>query len=75
MSSPPPPPHSLVWFLLLDSATGEFYKGTSADAVSLPPGSDVVDLCDALIRHSMLYSLSILLKIKICIHFFWRDFE
>jgi len=36
MSSPPSP---LVWFLLLDSATGLPYKGTSADYVSLPPGS------------------------------------
>ncbi|KAJ3202118.1 hypothetical protein HDU67_000791 [Dinochytrium kinnereticum] len=36
MSSPPSP---LVWFLLLDSATGLLYKGSSADYFSLPPGS------------------------------------
>jgi hypothetical protein len=35
MSSPSP----LIWFQLLDSATGEPYKKTSADYVSLPPGS------------------------------------
>jgi len=45
MSSPLPSP--LVWFLLLDSATGQAYKGTSADAVSLFPGSVVVQLRDA----------------------------
>ena len=33
MSSPP----SLVWFVLLDSATGEPYKGTSASSLLLSP--------------------------------------
>ena len=28
-----PPPSPLIWFLLMDSATGELYKGTSADYV------------------------------------------
>ena len=40
-------PYPLVWFLLLDSATGQPYKGTSADAVSLSPGSVVVQFRDA----------------------------
>jgi hypothetical protein len=31
------------WFLLLDSATGQPFKGTTADFVSLPPGADVAD--------------------------------
>ncbi len=31
----------LVWFLLLDSTTGQPYKGTSAEAVALPPGAVV----------------------------------
>jgi hypothetical protein len=44
MSSPPSP---LVWFQLLDSATGLPYKGTSADAVSVSPGSFVVQFRDA----------------------------
>ena len=44
MSSPPSP---LVWFLLLDSATGLPYKGTSADYVSLPPGSVIAQFRDA----------------------------
>ena len=39
MSSPPSP---LVWFLLLDSATGLPYKGTSADYVSVPSTADVI---------------------------------
>ncbi|KAL7519513.1 hypothetical protein ACHAWX_004263 [Stephanocyclus meneghinianus] len=33
---------TFVWFLLVDSATGQPYKGTSVDAVSLPPDSFVV---------------------------------
>jgi len=40
MSSPPSP---LVWFLLLDSATGEPYKGTSATKVSVDASADVAD--------------------------------
>ena len=44
MSTPPSP---LIWFLLFDSATGKPYKGTSADAVSLPPGSVIVQFRDA----------------------------
>ncbi|KAI3649826.1 hypothetical protein MP228_005458 [Amoeboaphelidium protococcarum] len=41
MSSP------LVWFLLLDGVTGEPYKGTSADYVSLQPGSVIAQFKDA----------------------------
>ncbi len=37
------------WFLLLDSATGQPYKGTTADFVSLPPGADVADFRDAVL--------------------------
>ncbi|KAJ3202072.1 hypothetical protein HDU67_000823 [Dinochytrium kinnereticum] len=44
MSSPPSP---LVWFLLLDSATGEPYKGTSADNVSVASSGDVADFREA----------------------------
>jgi hypothetical protein len=44
MSSPPSP---LVWFLLLDSATGEPYKETSADKVSVSSSADVADFRDA----------------------------
>ncbi len=43
MSSPSP----LVWFQLLDAATGLPYKGTSADYVSLPPGSVIAQFRDA----------------------------
>ncbi len=43
MSSPSP----LVWFQLLDTATGLLYKGTSADYVSLPPGSVIAQFRDA----------------------------
>ena len=51
MSSAPTSP--FVWFLLLDSATGKPYKGTTADAVSLPPGSFVVQFRDAVkAKHS-----------------------
>ena len=42
-SSPPP----RVWFLLLDSATGQPYKGTSADKVSVSSSADVADFRDA----------------------------
>jgi hypothetical protein len=37
----------LVWFQILDSGTGQSYKGTSADYVSLPPGSIVAQFRDA----------------------------
>jgi hypothetical protein len=40
MSSPPSP---LVWFLLLDAATGNPYKGTSADKVAVSSSADVAD--------------------------------
>jgi hypothetical protein len=43
MSSPP----SLTWFLLLDSDTGESYKATTADIVSLPPGFVIAQFRDA----------------------------
>jgi hypothetical protein len=42
MSSPP-----LIWFQLLDSATGEPYKKTTSDYVSLPPGSVIAQFRDA----------------------------
>lgn len=45
MSFPPSPP--LVWFQLLDSATGEPYKGTAADKVSVSLSADVADFRDA----------------------------
>ena len=37
------PPSTLVWFLLVESATGLPYKGTSATAVSLPPDSIIAE--------------------------------
>ena len=37
----------LIWFLLVDSTTGEPYKGTSADYVTLPPGSVMAQFRDA----------------------------
>ena len=37
----------LVWFLLVDSATGQLYKGTTADIVSLPPGYVIAQFRDA----------------------------
>ena len=43
MSSPSP----LFWFQLLDSVTGLPYKGTTADYVSLPPGSVIAHFRDA----------------------------
>ena len=44
MSSPSSP---LVWFQLLDSATGEPYKGTTADKVAVSSSADVADFRDA----------------------------
>ncbi|KAJ2988812.1 hypothetical protein HDV02_005407 [Globomyces sp. JEL0801] len=44
MSSPPSP---MVWFLLLDSAYGLPYKGTSADYVCLPPASVIAQFREA----------------------------
>ena len=41
------PPSPLVWFLLLDSETGEPYKNTTTDYVSLPPGAVVAEFRDA----------------------------
>jgi hypothetical protein len=43
MSSPP----SLVWFLLLDSVSGEPYKGVSASKVSTEASADIDDFRDA----------------------------
>jgi hypothetical protein len=40
--------HPLIWFQLVDYATGESYKGSTADAVPLSPGSLVVQFRDAL---------------------------
>ncbi len=37
------------WFRLLDSTTGQPYKGTTADFVSLPPGAVVAELQDAVL--------------------------
>ena len=36
-----------IWFLLLDTATGHSFKGTSADAVALPTGSLILHFRDA----------------------------
>jgi hypothetical protein len=44
MSSPPSP---LIWFLLVDSITGQPYKGTNADKVSIASTADVADFRDA----------------------------
>jgi hypothetical protein len=44
MSSSPSP---LIWFLLVDSITGQPYKGTSADKVSIAFTADVADFRDA----------------------------
>ena len=41
------PPSPLVWFLLLDSETGEPYKNTTTDYVSHPPGAVVAEFRDA----------------------------
>mmetsp|Transcript_2529 Transcript_2529/g.4738 ORF Transcript_2529/g.4738 Transcript_2529/m.4738 type:complete len:139 (+) Transcript_2529:262-678(+) len=40
-SSPCPPPP--IWFIILDSATGESYKGISAHKVIFDAAADVVD--------------------------------
>ena len=46
-------PSSLVWFLLLNSATGEPYKGTSASKVSVSSSADLDDFRDAVkAKHS-----------------------
>ena len=37
------------WFLLLDSATGQPFKGTTADFVSLPPGAVIAEFRDAVL--------------------------
>ena len=42
-SSTSHPPSPLVWFLLLDSETGEPYKNTTTDYVSHPPGAVVAE--------------------------------
>ena len=47
MSSPPFP---LVWFLLLDSATGQLYKGTTAEKVSGASSADVADFRKAALQ-------------------------
>jgi hypothetical protein len=36
-----------IWFHLYDSANGLPYKGTTADKVSVPVGSDITDFRDA----------------------------
>jgi hypothetical protein len=38
---------SKIWFNLYDYETGKPYKGTTADKVSVPVGSDVTDFRDA----------------------------
>ena len=38
---------SKIWFHLYDSANGLPYKGTTADKVSVPVGSDITDFRDA----------------------------
>jgi hypothetical protein len=43
MSSPFP----LIWFFPLDFATGEPYKDTTADYVSLPPGTVIAQFLEA----------------------------
>jgi hypothetical protein len=35
---------SKIWFHLYDSANGLPYKGTTADKVSVPPGTDIAEL-------------------------------
>jgi len=40
-------PSSFVWFKLYDSATGEPYKGTTADKVAVSSSADVADFRDA----------------------------
>ena len=36
-----------IWFHLYDHGTGKPYKGTTADKVSVPVGSDITDFRDA----------------------------
>ena len=38
---------SKIWFHLYDSANGLPYKGTTADKVSVPVGSDITEFRDA----------------------------
>ena len=53
MSSDQQSSSSLIWFLLLDSATGEPYKRTTADKVSVSSSADVADFRDAVkVKHS-----------------------
>jgi hypothetical protein len=40
------------WFLLLDSATGQPYMGTTADFVSLPPGAYVAEFRKCVLREN-----------------------
>jgi hypothetical protein len=48
-----PSPSPIVWFLLLDSATGEPYKKTTADKVAVSSSADVADFRDAVkTKHS-----------------------
>ena len=48
MSSQQPPKSSpLVWFRLLDTTTGQYYKGTTADKVAVSSTADVADFRDA----------------------------
>jgi hypothetical protein len=47
MSSSNQQPFPLVWFVLVDSATGEPYKGTSASSVSLGPDTVIDQFRDA----------------------------
>ena len=42
-SSTSHPPSPLIWFLLLDSVTGQPYKGTTADYVSIYSGAVVAE--------------------------------
>ena len=41
------PNSPLIWFQLLESGTGELYKGTTTDFVSLPSGSVIAQFRDA----------------------------
>jgi hypothetical protein len=45
-------PPRLIWFLLLDSSTGEPYQGTSAEKVPVSSSADVADFLDAVLLHS-----------------------
>jgi hypothetical protein len=50
MANNPSAPSPFVWFLLLDSATGLPYKGTSADYVFLPSTAVIAQFRDAVIE-------------------------